>query len=159
MAPQALRVAPGERFEVRLMAAAERPLSHLPLTIEYDPALLAVEAVEGGDFLGSADQVQLLTDSTRPGRLVIGASRLGEVPGVTGDGTVARLTLRALAAGDAALSFRDSQALDPALEALSPFHAAGARVTVAPGSEAPERLRPRPRTPRAEAGDRGAPRS
>jgi general secretion pathway protein D len=159
MVPQALRVAAGERFEVRLLARAERPLSHLPLTVEYDPALLAVESVEGGDFLGPAGQVQLLTDSTRPGRLVIGASRLGEIPGVTGDGTVARLTLRGLAAGDAALSFRDSQALDAALEPLSPFQAAGARITVAPASEPPERLRPRPRTPRAEAGDRGAPRS
>ncbi len=158
LAPQALRVAAGERFEVRLMAAAERSLSHLPLTLEFDPELLVVEAVEGGGFLGPESEVQLLTDSTRPGRLVIGASRLGDVPGVTGEGTVARVTLRALAAGEAALSFRDSRALDPMLQPLAPFHAAGARVLVAPEAEAPERLGPRPRRPGAEVRE-GAPRT
>ena len=159
LVPQAQQVAVGDTFEMRLMADAERPLSHLPLTLEFDPDLLSVEAVETGTFLGTPEEVQMMADSTRPGRLVIGASRLGEIPGVTGKGMVARVTLRALAAGAAAVSFRDSSALDPLLQPLSPFHAAGARVTVAPDPQAPERLRPRPQAPRGDLQEGRAPRS
>ena len=82
------------------------PVSHLPLSLSFDPAVLAVEKVDAGDFLGGAGEAQVMSDSGRPGALVIGASRLGKVPGVKGTGTLARITFRALAAGSTRAGLR-----------------------------------------------------
>lgn len=175
LAPGDLEVVPGEVFEIELRAAAKRPLSHLPLTLQYDPELFVIEAVVAGDFLGASHEMQLLSDYTRPGRLVLGVSRLGQAPGITGEGIVARVRLRALvtpatAAGSPAregrLTFSDSRALDPMLQPLAPFRAEGSRVVVAPAvtgpgpvpgpDERPEGLPARPDRPAAE--DRQGPR-
>ena len=154
LAPRDLEVAPGEVFELRLLASASRPLSHLPMTLQYDPALFSVEAVEPGGFLGAAGEMQLLTDSTRPGRVVFGVSRLGQVPGVTGEGLVARVRMRALPAADGAraarLTFTESRALDPLLQPLSPFRAEGADVRVDPAAGGVELVPQRPGRPAAE---------
>ena len=116
-------VARGERFVVKVQAEANRPVSHLPLTLSYDPAVLAVEKVERGGFPAEA---QILAGGSRPGEVVLGASRMGEVPAVTGRGTVARITFRALATGSASgpgttrIGFKKSQALDAALKPVVP---------------------------------------
>ncbi len=114
LAPGKLTVTPGDTFEVRVQADAGLPVSHLPLSLSFDPAVLSVEAVDPGDFLGSASESQVLSDSGRPGALVIGASRLGQRPGITGAGTVARITFRAVAAGKTDLGF-EAKALDSGL--------------------------------------------
>jgi len=119
LTPRRLQVAAGERFEVTLQAAAAEPVSHLPLALAFDPKILAVEKVEAGDFLGGKEIAQVLSDSSRSGDLVLGASRLGKVPGVAGKGAVARITFRALAAGSSRLEFHDSGALDAALHPLA----------------------------------------
>jgi general secretion pathway protein D len=118
LAPGRLTVAPGDRFEVRVQVEAGRPISHLPLSLTFDPAVFVVEKVEAGDFLGGADEAQVMSDAGRPGALVIGASRLGKVAGVKGKGTVARLTFRAVAAGSSELAF-EGKALDAALRPVA----------------------------------------
>ena len=45
-------------------------------------------AVEAGPFLGGPGAAELLSDTSTPGRLVLGASRLGQVGGVAGEGVV-----------------------------------------------------------------------
>ncbi len=142
LAPQQLAVAPGELFEVRVQAAASLPLAHLPIALGFDPKVLAVEKVEAGTFLGPAGQAEVLADSSRPGELLLGASRLGQVPGVTGTGTVARITFKALAAGRSALGFLESRALNPQLLPLA-LNVEPAEVRVAPA-------RPRAKTPKRE---------
>jgi general secretion pathway protein D len=114
LTPAQLTVSPGDTFEVRVQADAGLPVSHLPLSLSFDPAVLSVEAVDPGDFLGAAGESQVLSDAGRAGALVIGASRLGQRPGVKGSGTVARITFRALAAGKTALGF-EAKALDSGL--------------------------------------------
>ncbi|HXO19714.1 MAG TPA: cohesin domain-containing protein, partial [Thermoanaerobaculia bacterium] len=120
LTPQSLKVAAGERFEVRIEAAASAAVSHLPLSLTFDPKVLAVEKVEAGTFLGGAGEAEVLSDgSSLPGELIIGASRLGKVPGVTGTGTLVRITFRAVAAGRSGLEFHDSTALGAGLKALT----------------------------------------
>lgn len=119
LSPQRLEVAPGDRFEVRLEVAAGQPVSHMPLSLGFDPAVLAVEKVEAGDFLGGAGEAQVLSDTGRPGSLVLGASRLGQVPGVQGTGTVARITFRALKEGSTRVYFVTRKALDAALKPVA----------------------------------------
>jgi hypothetical protein len=80
-----------------------------------------------------------MSDDGRPGALVIGASRLGKVPGVKGTGTVARITFRAVAAGRSELGF-EGKALDGALRPLA-VRSRPALVDVKPEAE------PRPETP------------
>jgi hypothetical protein len=80
---------------------------------------------------------------------LVGASRLGAAPGVDGTGTLLRITFRALAEGEAELSFVAAGARDAGLAPL-PLAAEPARVTVTtaappPGRdpERPEDARPR----------------
>lgn len=156
LVPRRAAVVPGESFEVRLEASAVRPLSHLPLTLEYDPAVLAVERVTAGDFLGAAGEAQVLSDSTTPGRLVLGASRLGQRGGTRGAGTVARITFRAVAAGETRLRFVEARALDPLLQPLAPF--ATETMTVEVGDAPAVPRRPELDLPAVE-GDTARPRS
>ncbi len=148
LTPAKLTVSPGDTFEVRIQAEAGQAVSHLPLSLTFDPKVLAVEKVEAGDFLGPAGAAQVLSDAGRPGDLVIGASRLGKVPGVKGTGTVARVTYRAVAAGASELAF-DGKALDASLQPLA-VRTRPALVEV--GGEAP---RPAPSTPQREASATG----
>jgi len=143
LTPARLTIAPGESFEVRIQADARAPVSHLPLSLEWDPALLTVEKVEAGDFLGGTAQSQILSDGKRPGSLVVGASRLGQIPGVTGGGTLVRITFRALGAGKAAIGFNTSAALDSALKPLV-LRTRPALVEVTDGAEPPAPKPPPP---------------
>jgi general secretion pathway protein D len=118
LTPGKLSVSPGDTFEVRIQAEAGQPVSHFPLTLSFDPRVLAVEKVEAGDFLGGSGEARVMSDANRPGNLVIGASRLGKVPGVKGTGTVARVTFRAVAAGSSELGF-DGKALDASLRPVA----------------------------------------
>ena len=118
LSPGKLTVSPGDTFEVRVQAEAGQPVSHLPLSLLFNPKVLAVEKVEAGDFLGGSGEAKVMSDSSRPGDLVIGASRLGKVPGIKGSGTVARITFRALAAGSSEIGL-DGKALDASLRALA----------------------------------------
>ncbi|HEX3128626.1 MAG TPA: cohesin domain-containing protein [Thermoanaerobaculia bacterium] len=123
-------VAPGQKFVVKVQAQADKPVSHLPLALTYDPAVLAVEQIEGGEFPGEA---QILANAAHPGEVVLGASRMGEVPAVTGQGTVARITFRVLAdgaAGSTKIGFSKSDALDGQLRPVSPVRAQGLDVSI-----------------------------
>ncbi|HEX2224659.1 MAG TPA: cohesin domain-containing protein [Thermoanaerobaculia bacterium] len=137
-------VAPGDTFEVRLEAEALREVSHLPLTLSFDPAVLAVEKVEAGEFLGGSDVAQALADTSKSGELVLGLSRLGQVPGVKGEGTLVRITFRALQEGAAEIGFTQSQALDWALRPMVPVAAAPVQVGVKAGAARPKPAPVRP---------------
>jgi general secretion pathway protein D len=128
--PRRLEVAAGDRFEVVVQVSADWPISHLPMTLAFDPQLLAVEGVAAGDFLGAAGKAEILADFSHPGAVVVGASRLGDQPGVTGAGTLARVTFRALAAGSALVGFSDRKALDGALRPVLPISVRPAHVEV-----------------------------
>jgi len=145
LVPGRLAVSAGDTFEVRVQAEAGQPVSHLPLSLSFDPKVLAVEKVEAGDFLGTPAEAQLMSDDARPGSLVIGASRLGKVAGVKGTGTVARITFRAVAAGSSELGF-EGKALDASLRPMA-VRTRPAMVEVGGSLQRPDV----PSTPRREA--------
>jgi general secretion pathway protein D len=120
----------GETLELRIEARADRPLSHLPMTLAYDPAVLVVERVEAGGFLGGATERAVMADTTVAGRVELGASRLGAVPGITGTGTVARVFLRALGPGQSMVSLEKARALGPELVEMPLAASAGTRIVV-----------------------------
>ena len=141
MVPVDLAVAPGDTFEVTLEARALDPVSHLPVTLTFDPKVLAVEKVTPGIFLGGPDAAKVLADSSTPGRLVIGASRLGKTAGVAGEGVVARIEFRALAAGSGDLRFDQAKALDSELRPLA-LQTVPAKVVVGGAAPTPVPVKP-----------------
>ena len=130
LVPGRLEVEPGDEFEVELEASAGKPLSHLPLVLGFDPRVLEVTGWKLGSLLGAEGEVELLAAESEPGRLLIGLSRLGERPGVTGKGTAAVLRFRARRAGRATIALLQPKAMGPALDRLAPVTASPARVTV-----------------------------
>ncbi len=139
LVPNARQVDLGATFKVRIDAAAVRPVSHLPLALTWDAKRLAIETVEVGSFLGGPGAAQVLADGSHPGRLTVGASRLGDLPPISGEGTVATVTFRALAAGPARIGFGATQALDAALQPVLPLRTEVAKVLVrARRGEGPE---------------------
>ncbi|HEY6320250.1 MAG TPA: cohesin domain-containing protein [Thermoanaerobaculia bacterium] len=131
--PRQLTVAAGDRFEVAVQVSAGRAISHLPLTLVFDPSLLAVEAVAPGEFLGDSGKAEILADFSRPGEVVVGASRLGDQAGVTGAGNLVRVTFRALTAGSALVGFAGREALDNALRPVLPISVKPAHIEVQDG--------------------------
>lgn len=113
-------VQPGQQFDVTVAVDAAKPVSHLPITLRFDPEMLQVLDVWSGDFLGSGSESRFLTDFSRPGRIVIGASRLGDQQGVRGQGAVAHITFRALTLGKAVVQFEKGKALDRHLNRIEP---------------------------------------
>ncbi len=121
LTPDRTQVAVGAQLTVAVQVAAQREISHLPLTLTYDPTLLTFESAAPGDFLGAPGTAQVIADASTPGTLVLGASRLGSAPGVSGEGTVVLLTFRALDAGASRIAFDKPKALDAALHPVLPL--------------------------------------
>ena len=132
LVPGALGVTAGDRFELRIDADARAPLSHLPLVVTYNAQVLEPVSWVRGPLLGAEGEAELLGAVGPPGRLLLGASRLGQRPGVTGTGTVAVITFVAKRAGAATVRLDHPKALGPALDALLPVTATNAKVQVAP---------------------------
>lgn len=131
-------VRPGDSFEVAVAVDAARAVSHLPMTLSFDPTLLEVLGVEAGDFLGATGEATVLADVSRPGRVVLGASRLGDRAGVAGAGAVATVRFRALKEGQAFIGFVEGEALDRELRPVAPLRKRRAIVRVTPNAAKPE---------------------
>jgi len=136
LVPGALGVTTGDTFELRIDADAKVPLSHLPLVVAYNAQVVEPTSWVRGPLLGGDGEAELLGAVAAPGRLLLGASRLGNRPGIQGAGTVAVITFHAKRAGAATIRLDKPKALGPALEDLQPVTASNAKVQVAPAEPA-----------------------
>jgi general secretion pathway protein D len=136
--PSRLKVERSSSFEIRIVAEAISPVSHLPITLEYDESFLSVEAVEAGDFLGSPGNAEVLSSHSQPGQIIIGASRLGDQEGVTGRGTVAKVRFQAELEGASSVRFTHSRALDADLDSIGSLQTDEAQVEVVSQGEGNE---------------------
>ena len=73
-----------------------------------------------------------MADISQPGRIVIGASRLGTVKGVAGQGTIAYVEVEALAEGRAVIKCSECKVLDRNLKSIKPLSRRKAVVIVGP---------------------------
>lgn len=144
VSPKGLFVSPGDRFEVRVQARAGSPVSHLPFRLRFDEEIVALRRWARGDLLGGESEAQVLVAERNPGELLVGASRLGDRPGVEGEGDLVVLTFEALASGSTALRFEEPRALDTALRPVGPVRGEEARFVV---EESPRRD-PKPKADR-----------
>jgi general secretion pathway protein D len=130
--PERHRVARGQRFTVEIEVSSESPLSHIPFKLLFDPQTVAVVGWERRSFLGEQGVAQVLVAEEEEGVLLVGASRLGAEPGVTGRGPVAAVTFEALHEGSSRLSVVEARALGPGLDELPLAAAPLAEVLVLP---------------------------
>jgi len=95
-------------LEVRAISVTD--VYGVAFDLRYPSNLLQfVRATPGALFEAGSAQAAAAGE----GNLVVGATRLGEVPGVTGSGTLLTLEFTALTAGDGTFSFARNSALDP----------------------------------------------
>lgn len=95
-------------LEVRAISVTD--VYGVAFDLRYPNTLLQfVRATPGSLLEGGSVQAAVASE----GNLVVGATRLGEVPGVTGSGTLVTLEFTALTAGDGTFSFSRNSALDP----------------------------------------------
>jgi general secretion pathway protein D len=123
-------VRPGDLVDLEVEIATTVPVAHLPMTLAYDPELLAVESVVAGDFLGGSKNAQVTSDRSTPGELVIGASRVEGAAGVAGHGAVAHVRFRALAAGSASVAIAASRVLDPEMGEVGAVATSDAEIRI-----------------------------
>jgi len=118
LVPSAKRLFVGQILEVEVTVDTKKPVAHLPLRVRFDPEVLSLAEVVRGDFLGAGEEGELLYDESEPGRLILGASILGETEGVKGAGVAARLFFVAESEGVSDLFFERGKALSPSLKSL-----------------------------------------
>ncbi|WP_035359322.1 cohesin domain-containing protein [Edaphobacter aggregans] len=105
VAPPAGNQAVGSTFQVAIRATNASDLYSVPMQLQYNPAVLQLVNVDAGDLLARDGQaVSIVHRDEGNGLVTISTSRPPNVAGVTGQGSVATLTFKAVAAGDSNLA-------------------------------------------------------
>lgn len=114
-----LRGSTAEELSLTLIARDVENLYGFALDLVFNPAVISFESSAQLNFLAQGG-VGIATEVAEnpEGRVVIGQSRLGEVPGVSGSGELLGLTFRAVAAGTTGLSPDNAAAFGPDGETL-----------------------------------------
>jgi len=115
--PPATSLKRGDTTTLGLAIANVNDLYSIPLLIHYDPAVVQIEDVRNGGFLGGGGTQEIAIvqriDQQR-GELVVSATRQPNTPGVNGSGTLLGIVVRGVAPGTTTLQVlqvnaRDSQ--------------------------------------------------
>jgi hypothetical protein len=114
-----------------LEATSVTDLYGVAFDLTYPAAVLDFDEVTEGTFLdqGGIDTT-LQVAETPDGTLVVGLSRLGQVSGRSGTGTLLRLEFRRQAPGSGDVRFEDNQAFNAAGNPITGITWSGGRVTV-----------------------------
>ena len=107
--------------------------------LNYDPAVVQFQSISvaGSVLSGTAAVTGFRNSAVDNGKLVVGISKSGQVAGESGQGKVATITFKALAAGSTQLTFKDPHLVNSSGKFLVgwPWYAATlqkANVTVTP---------------------------
>src|SRR5205809_188022 len=97
LSPGSLTPSQGSTFAVNIVLSGGQDVFSVPVQISYDPQLLQFLTVSNGDFLSKDNSTVALVNRDDPatGTLIMNAQRPPGAAGVSGDGTVFRLTFMA----------------------------------------------------------------
>jgi hypothetical protein len=109
---------PGDSFTVDITIDKAENVYAWEFKLKYPPyrAVLAPTNVEDGGFLTGG--YLFSNDNPFDGILLVGATKIGVQPGVSGSGVLARITFFVLEAGEGPLEIMESDLLDPSLNAM-----------------------------------------
>jgi PKD repeat protein len=135
--PYSRTVTAGQVFTVGIVVSDVVDLGGFEFTLAYSPTVVQVVSATVGAFPGSTGRTFTPlgpnVDSVA-GTVSFGAFSLGATPqGASGSGTLAVLTLRALAEGESGLLFRSAQVSDRSGSPQPVGDMAGGRVSVGQG--------------------------
>jgi hypothetical protein len=122
--PSSSTVTPGAVFVVNVVVDDVADLGGYDFTVAFDPAVVHVQSVALGGFLGSMGRTAAPLGpniDNAEGSFTFGGFSYGAAPGANGTGTVAEVTLQAMAAGSTALTFTKAQLIDTQAQALEPL--------------------------------------
>lgn len=129
VAPPAGNQAVGSTFQVSINASGAQDLFSVPMQLQFNPAVLQLVNVDAGSLLSRDGQpVSIVHRDEGNGLVTISTSRPPNVQGVNGQGSVATLTFKAVAAGDSNLALvkvgarTSTQANLPAVGSQSVVH-------------------------------------
>jgi len=110
----------GQQVEVTISVEEARGISHAPLRLRYDPAILEFASAREGKFMsaGGAQTVFMASPSSTPGLMFIAISRMPPAAGADGSGELCTLTFLAKAAGESAIDADGSRLLDRAARSI-----------------------------------------
>ncbi len=111
---------PGDPVTFQINLEGAEGVSHAPLRLHYNPAVLRFESVAEGDLLASGGAAThfLAATSDARGTIELSLSRMPAAGGVTGTGTLFMLTFTALAEGTSPVVTAGSRLLDSAGRAV-----------------------------------------
>jgi len=119
----------GSTFTVAISLNNARDVFSVPMQLQFNPAVLQLVNVDAGELLGRDGQaVSIVHRDEGNGLVTIATSRPPNVSGISGQGDVARLTFKAVAAGDSNVTlvkvgaFNSSQANLPATGSQAVVH-------------------------------------
>ena len=118
-------------LELEVRAQSISDLYGVSFELTYPTAVLDFEAFSEGEHLsGGGVETTLQVYESRPGRIVVGLTRLGDVGGTGGSGELLTLRFPGAAAGSGAIGFVDGQAYGPSGASLDGVSFAGGTVQV-----------------------------
>jgi len=130
LSPATSNLGQNQNFSLELRVSSVNDLFNPAFDLSYNPSLIQFISATDGGFLSqnNTTPIFMLTSATTPGTLVFGATRLGQVGGVSGSGVIAILNFRTLTAdGQTTLHFLNNDLMD---SNLSPIPAAWQDGTV-----------------------------
>lgn len=135
--PATLQAEAGSAVDVTIRIQDVTNLGAFQFDLTYDPTIVEVENVTLGDFPTSTGRsVNPLGPRIEAGKAVYGAFSFGEAVGPDGSGTLAVVTLQALAGGQTPLGLQNVQVIDVSGSRI-PAATEGGSVTVAGSPPAP----------------------
>ena len=119
--PAYLSASRGQDFTVSVVISGGSGVGSVPFHVGFDPDYVDfVSATRESPFLSQDNAPVFVLATVGPsGReVIVGLSRHGSRPGVSGEGTLIELTFRARQAGSTALRLTDVAVLDPGAQPM-----------------------------------------
>jgi len=111
----------GDQFILSIEAQQVKDLFSAPFYLSYDPQQLEFVGITEGEFLKRDKNPTVFIYNVDPerGQVIIGLSRLGDVGGISGSGTLALATFKAKGPGAASVAFQNVDFKDVRLEPVN----------------------------------------
>jgi general secretion pathway protein D len=112
--PASMSLKPGELASVSLLVENVKDLYAIPMLLQFNPAVIAVEEIRHGGFLsGGTQEVALLQRiDAEKGTAIVSATRPANTAGVSGTGVLVEVVVRGVAAGSSTLRVAQVNAKD-----------------------------------------------
>ncbi len=108
-------LAPDAELRVHVLIENAGGVASVPFHLRFDPRVLRFEQALQGPFMGSDGQAAIVMAAPLSSGdvVVVGAARLGAVPGVSGSGEICTLRFRVLAPGATTFTFSEAAVRAP----------------------------------------------